>query len=271
MPHPCRVVPMDQSEAQVMRTVNGGISQDLHHDAACPPSWFDKVAAELGGRGVRIAVIDSGWDRTIPRAGVLPGISLVGDRPYQVMKNEDDHDRNGHGTECTSIILRLAPRAFVLPVRIFDRDLDASPEQLIAAIDWAIDANVDIINLSLTTGRPEVVASLYRVCAKAAGRAATVVSAGGNDGITNIPAAFDTVVGVAARRFGSPFALIYRPDDALECVANGRPWPWTGRGAVSTSRAAATVTGLLALLLAPTPDRGLPFSRGLLHSLSSPH
>jgi subtilisin family serine protease len=103
------------------------------------------------GRGVRIAVIDSGvhpGHAHIDAARLLRGVGVtrdgtVDDGAQSIL------DRLGHGTAVTAAIQEHAPNADILTVCVFRDSLRASATALIAAIDWCIDAGADIVNLSL--------------------------------------------------------------------------------------------------------------------------
>ena len=100
------------------------------------------------GRGVRVAVVDSGIAAGHPHVGgMVGGVSLLenGEDP------SDYRDRLGHGTAVAGAIREKAPDAELLAVRIFDRELKATAEVLARAISWAADHGVQLINLSLGT------------------------------------------------------------------------------------------------------------------------
>src|SRR5258706_7083658 len=101
----------------------------------------------MTGRGVRIAVIDSGVHADHPHVnGVAGGISFVGG---------DYVDRIGHGICVTAAIKEKAPDAEIYAVKVFDRRLEAPFKVLVAALNWAADQKVHLINLSLGVNQPE--------------------------------------------------------------------------------------------------------------------
>ena len=110
------------------------------------PAWVREELGGATGKGIRIAVIDSGWDRTRDDPRVLPGIGLVDpEDDLAMLRTDDDHDRVGLGTACIDLILRIAPEATVTPVRVFGNDLETSPGTLHAAIVWAVEQEFDIV------------------------------------------------------------------------------------------------------------------------------
>lgn len=90
---------------------------------------------------LRIAVIDSGVHASHPHIARVDGGYPEGD--YL--------DRLGHGTAVMAAIQEKAPDAEYFAVRIFDRELRTNIDTLIAGIQWAIDHEMDIVNLSLGT------------------------------------------------------------------------------------------------------------------------
>ncbi|MFL5978876.1 MAG: S8 family serine peptidase [Gaiellaceae bacterium] len=116
------------------------------------------------GRGVTIALLDTGVDRAQPylRGRILPGIDVVGGDP-EVKAAADPGGtgrRERHGTEMAGILVGaggpsgvtgIAPGASVLPIRVagWQQDLTggwavyARTDQLIAGLERAVDPNLD--------------------------------------------------------------------------------------------------------------------------------
>jgi subtilisin family serine protease len=93
---------------------------------------------------LRIAVIDSGVNASHPHI-----VRVDGGWP-----ENDFLDRLGHGTAVMAAIQEKAPDAEYFAVRIFDRELRTNIDTLLAAIQWAVDHQMDIVNLSLGTANP---------------------------------------------------------------------------------------------------------------------
>lgn len=96
------------------------------------------------GTRVRVAVIDSGVNSSHPHI-----VRVDGGWP-----ENDFLDRLGHGTAVMAAIQEKAPDAEYFAVRIFDRELRTNIDTLLAAIQWSIDHEIDVINLSLGTSNP---------------------------------------------------------------------------------------------------------------------
>ncbi|GIJ78051.1 type VII secretion-associated serine protease mycosin [Micromonospora phaseoli] len=125
---------------------------------------LDKLGAQIAwrtstGRGVVVAVIDSGVDGSHPDlAGqVLPGLDLV------TPGGAAEPDPVGHGTTVAGLIagrnddrqgvVGLAPDARILPVRVLDEENRYDDALIVAkGVRWAVDNGADVINLSLGGG-----------------------------------------------------------------------------------------------------------------------
>jgi subtilisin len=223
-----------------------------------------------------VAVVDSGWDRSIDESRVEQGIGFVGTDPRtRLAASSNDRDRLGHGTACADIVLQIAPEARIVPIRVFDRNLEASPDALIAAIDWAVESRLPLINLSLYTARRDIMVSLYRSC-ELASRAGTIVVAAQGMGLTepSFPSAFEPVIGVGMRTDGAPRDIFEATDPLVDCDACGIQRARGLGGAVQSfggsSFATAVVTGHIARFLAEVPTAGIEAVRSMLHAVAKP-
>lgn len=234
------------------------------------PRWLRGLGSPTG-EGVRIGVVDSGWDRTIDDDKVRPGISFVDpDDELACKKNDDDHDTNGHGTGCIDVIRRIAPAAEIVPIRVFGREIETSPGTLQSAIHWASEQGLQLINVSLGTLREDVLKPLYVTCEKARRGGSILVAAAHNHSTWSYPAVFENVLSVGRLTAvpPSPYDYAYRPGEATECLAMGTHHvQWIGGQTAfraGTSFAAPVMTGIVALLLERHPDADLDAMREIL-------
>lgn len=183
-----------------------------------PQAWSQ--ASRLGGsggRGVTIAVLDSGiayarrgrYRRSPDLAGArfVRGYDFVDNDPYA-------NDEYGHGTFVASTIAATANNAYgtvgvayrsrIMPIRVLDFEGRGFPSTIARAIRYAVRRGADIINLSLELydGPPleetprSVTASrsVRSALAYARGAGVVVVSAAGNSSDPNVPAKkYDTL------------------------------------------------------------------------------
>ena len=131
-------------------------------------------STERNIRGVRVAVIDSGVHADHPHVGGVAG--GIGIDEYGVA-HDDYVDRLGHGTAVTAAILEKATGAEIFAIKVFDAELTATGQALVAACEHALTIQARIINLSLGTQNVDHEAALNDVvgAATAPGRSANTV------------------------------------------------------------------------------------------------
>lgn len=196
---------------------------------------------------VRIAVIDSGVQPVHPHidaARLLPGIEIEGDKANSEW---DSCDALGHGTAVTAAIQHLSPDCICLPVRVFHSSLRTTARALVRAIDAAIAAEVDLINLSLGTINPAHRQTFAESVDRARTAGVLIVAAREVDGTPCYPGSLDGVIGVSL-----DWDL---PRDQWEArdgcfFASGHPRPIPGvpqrRNLHGVSFAVANMSGLIA-------------------------
>ena len=111
-------------------------------------------------------------------------------------EHDDFVDRLGHGTAVTAAIREKAPDAEIYAVKVFDRSLSTRIATLVAAIDWAANNGMHLVNLSLGTARIEHERVLTEAIRRAAARGAVVVAAAEDDGVRWLPGSLPGVVRV---------------------------------------------------------------------------
>ena len=130
--------------------------------------------AERTGKGVRIAVIDSGVHAAHPHVGgVSAGIGIRDDGSIV----DDDVDRLGHGTAVIAAIREKAPDAEIFAIKVFWRSLATDVATLVRAIEEAAARGAAVINLSLGTSDMRHRDALQAPVATARARGALVVAA----------------------------------------------------------------------------------------------
>jgi hypothetical protein len=138
------------------------------------------------GAGIKVAVIDSGIDLNHSVfAGKLSSSNEYWDYVGKDATPQDEAGGNGygHGTAVAGIILQVAPRASILPIRVLRPDGSANTADVVQAIARAVNYNANIINLSLGTSGYDQ--SLMDICAWANSKGVRIVAAAGNNGQKN--------------------------------------------------------------------------------------
>lgn len=215
------------------------------------------------GRGVSVAVIDSGVNPDHPHIGRVAGgarIKLSGD------VGEDYVDRLGHGTAVFAAIQEKAPGADIHAVRVFGDRLRTSARALVAAIDWAAERKMRVVNLSLGTLREEHAEGLAGAVERLAEAGGVVVAAADIDGQRWWPGSLPSAVGVVMDADCPRGSVEVREGAGGDAVVAASPYPRpipgvpVERNLSGISFAVANVTGVLASVLEGvqgrvTPDR----------------
>lgn len=179
-------------EAERQKTVAavGGTVDDFEDQA-----FLERIQAALlhtrsTGAGVTIALVDSGVLATheaFNGAALELGPDYVDDDadPTEIANGLDDDDDGdvdegfGHGTMVAGLAHVMAPDATLRITRVLDDEGHGTVFDVVKAIDDAIDADVDVINLSLGLSCESGV--LAEAVERAAAAGITLVAAAGND------------------------------------------------------------------------------------------
>jgi subtilisin family serine protease len=209
----------------------------------------------LTGKGVRVAVIDSGVDKKHPgfRGQVKKQTWLRTGTPLE----QDDH-----GTHVAGTIHLMAPEAELYDYRVFGRTGRFTVDQaIVMAIKDATDKGCKVINMSL--GGPLPNPQIKTAVEYAASKGVIVVCAAGNEGDNNpltnelsYPAAYEECISVAAvqKKNGFPVAVFSNSNAQVDYAGIGVDVnsfkPGGGYQIMSgTSMACPHVAGLVACLI----------------------
>ena len=244
---------------------------------------LDQLPPHFRGQGIRIAVVDSG------AANKHQDLTHI-THGYDIINKQRDTstwtvDTLAHGSHCAGVIAGLdsavgvrgfAPDAEIHACKLFP---GGQISQLIDALEYCIEKQVDVVNLSLGGAEPSEALEQQLLRARQAG-VACIVAAGNSGGAVQYPAASQHVLAVAAigrlhefpadsyhtqsltpqmdtngfyaARFScfGPEIAVCAPGVAItSSVPDNNYAAWDG-----TSMAAPHVTGLAALVLAHHPD-----------------
>jgi subtilisin family serine protease len=198
---------------------------------------------------VRIAVIDSGVHAGHPHVnGIAGGIAITADG------REDSQflDRLGHGTAVTAVIREKAPEAAIFAVKIFYDCLATRIQPLVRAIEWSVDNDMHLINLSLGTSNQEHERVLLSAVERVRAKGILLVAAFEDSGVRWLPGVLPGTVPVTLD-WDCPreeYRTSTLPDGRTLYHASGYPRPIPNvppeRNLKGISFAVANVTGLLA-------------------------
>ncbi|KAB7744112.1 S8 family serine peptidase [Nostocoides sp. F2B08] len=176
-------------------------------------SGVDYTHVGLGGGGT-VADYEAAYDDPESRDGLFPtdkvveGFDFVGETWPNGPRTEDDDpiDFEGHGTHVADIIagaLGVAPGASIIGVKVCSAvSPSCNGEALILGIEYAVDQDVDIINMSLGSNYGQAFDDDLAAATDAATEEGvlTVASAGNGSNkpyVTGTPAAAPTALSVA--------------------------------------------------------------------------
>lgn len=139
---------------------------------------------------VRIAIIDSGINHE--------KCSM----PLNLTKNIDMKDRDHHGDIIAKIIHKVYSDAIIIPIKVYGKSDKPNNERMVKAINYAIDNNADVINISLSIreSNPKV----ERVMEKAKKRGIYIVCASANNkGVEGFPSCSINTISCSARNINN--------------------------------------------------------------------
>jgi hypothetical protein len=143
---------------------------------------------------VSVAIIDSGVNPNHPHVGGVAG--GVGISPDGTTLSPDYLDYIGHGTAVAGAIREKVPDAALYAVKVFDRALTTEAGAIIRALEWAIERECKVINLSLGTLNMDHRQEFERVVDLAQSREVALVAAFRMSGQISLPGSLPTVIGV---------------------------------------------------------------------------
>jgi len=234
--------------------------------SATPPDLWAAISPDTTwqgrtGRGVRVAVVDSGVDSKHPAlAGkVKESVEAVVESGRVSFQPSTSGDAAGHGTACAGIITTIAPEVDLYSVKVLGANASGSGDMFLAGLDWAIKNKMQVVNLSLGTTKPQYFGPLHDLLDRAYHTGCIVVAAANNLPQPSYPSIFSSsLVSVIKREGGDPFNFGYRFGEVIELVAPGvnvrTTWPGGGyRQLTGNSFACPYITGIIALIMEAYP------------------
>ncbi|MGM0348805.1 MULTISPECIES: type VII secretion-associated serine protease mycosin [Streptomyces] len=244
---------------------------------------LDELWSQSKGKGVRVAVIDTGVDTQNPQlahavdvsrgANFLPAKNGKGQKIDRGKANGTT-DTVGHGTRVAGIIaarpmsgtgfVGLAPEATIIPIKQNDAEGDGTAATLAQAIEHAIKEKAQVINISQDTANAiQPAGGLHAAINDALAHEIVVVASAGNDGLDGnvkltYPASYPGVLAVAASDRNNERASFSQSGDFVGVAAPGVDMistvPKGGHCSDNgTSFSAPYVAGVAALIKAKHP------------------
>ncbi|MGW2510618.1 type VII secretion-associated serine protease mycosin [Streptomyces scopuliridis] len=248
---------------------------------------LDELWSQSTGKGVRVAVIDTGVDVKNPQLkGAVdaksgknmmdPGLKDDNGDKLERGKEDGTTDTVGHGTKIAGIIaarpaggtgfVGLAPEATIIPIQQNDAEGNGTAKTLAQAIDYAVNqAEADVINISQDTAdavKPTPL--LEQAVNNALDKEVVVVASAGNDGLggnvkETYPASYPGVLAVASSDRNNERAAFSQSGEFVGIAAPGVDMVSTVPGGGhcadnGTSFSAPYVAGVAALIKSKHKD-----------------
>lgn len=232
------------------------------------------------GRGVRIAVLDSGVENrhfALDDLKLVDDVAIVEDGRKLAVVPGEGRDLYGHGTAVAGIIREAAPEAEIGSIRVLGESLSSRTAIILEGARQAIERGYHILNCSLGCGIPEHVLKYKTWVDEAFVQGVHVVAACNNVdfGRPEWPAFFTSVLAVNMANTQDRQRVYYKPGHLVEFAACGVDIevPWAGgalKKVTGSSFAAPRVAGMLACLLSEVPDIDPLQAKALFRHLAQP-
>lgn len=195
---------------------------------------------------IKVAIVDSGIK------DVVNGITIFYDGE-KINKYDDDYDIDliNHGTLVANIYKNFNKNVELYSVKIFHDELTCTIEELIAAIEWCIEKEVNVLNISCgfkenNIEDRELIEKLKIICEKACLNGIIIVASQIFEN-TLLPAKFDNIISVKSGHGFNNHILYDFENDNI--IANGKWYFKIGEKTVTTlgsSYATAYVGSIIA-------------------------
>ncbi|MDT2045895.1 S8 family peptidase [Priestia flexa] len=212
---------------------------------------------------VKVAILDSGINKEHPdlKREVKHEFNAVN-------SNQTVEDKFNHGTSIAGIIAAknnkigirgIVPSADIYSVKVLNDEGIGSVDNIVKGIEWSINQDVKIINLSF--GMEKDSAELKRVIPKAISQGIIIVAASGNNYMKDVdyPAKYPNVISVGSIDKNHE-RLRFSPKGKIDVVGPGRDILSTNNHQgystfEGTSHSTAFVTGIIALYILDHPEK----------------
>jgi subtilisin family serine protease len=227
--------------------------------AGLPSEWMDLTAQQAAALAGSAAVPATA--KTIGLSGSSSAVPMLDQSTVVILDGGGATlpGEFGHGTMVAGLIHLVAPGAKIMPLKAFSADGTAKMDDVVSAINYAVDNGANVINMSFSVQGNDP--NLQTAVEYAASKGVVMVAASGNDGSERpvYPAAYSEVIGVGSvnnvdqrslfSNYDSKAARTSAPGEALITVYPGNNYA----GVWGTSFSTALVSGAAAMALQIDP------------------
>ena len=182
-------------------------------------SWKSRT-----GKGVSVAIIDSGIDTNHPdlQGKVRESVEAKKENMRIVFEPSESGDSAGHGTACAGIISGIAPESELYSIKVLGAGGLGDGQAFLAGLEYAINNKYRIINLSLGTTKPQYFAPLHDLLDRAYQAGCIVVAAANNLPQPSFPSVFSSsLISVSKSDETDPLNFGFKYGEVIELTAPG--------------------------------------------------
>ncbi|WP_432664974.1 S8 family serine peptidase [Wukongibacter baidiensis] len=173
---------------------------------------------------IHVALIDDGINEKYYNLKPLKyNIEITDD--LKIMKRENYNPyKKSHGTVCAAIVEKYCKKVILSSIKIINNNGRSNKYKLIKALEWCIEKNIPIINLSIGTVSYNDKRELKSIVDLAHSKGIIIIAANKNEDIITYPASFHNVIGVRCDTLNNlmegEFFYNLEPKDTIEITAD---------------------------------------------------
>ena len=201
---------------------------------------------------LRVGIIDSGVPDPAPDC-LAEARSFHYEQGRVINRDDGAGDKLGHGGMITRVITAGSANVALYFARVFQEKLVTRPVQVAAAIDWLLERQVRVVNMSFGLGEDR--APLRAACARAVKQGVILVASVPARGESVYPGAYPGVIRVSGDARCGPEEVSLLDGDLGHFGAEAQA---DGDVRSGSSVASARITRVIVSILTDIPEAGLP-------------